>query len=399
MIKNASRQIRPWKATADDLDTFVYMILVDAGAEQSEMREFLYRDRNHLAVYSKAMFGVALHKVGDQEKLAMIRQNLSQFLVQDAENETAYLRLPENNYWWYWYGSDIEANAYYLKLLARVEPKGEVAPRLVKYLLNNRKHSTYWNSTRDTAVCVEAFADYLRASGEAQPQMVVQVWLDGEKKKEVEITGENLFSFDNKFVLTGVDVPAGQHVVELRREGPGSVYFNAYLTNFTLEDPIAKAGLEIKVERKFYRLVPEEKKVKVPGTRGQPLDQKVEKYRRELLANLTELKSGELLEVELEIDSKNDYEYVIFEDLKAAGLEAVELKSGYTHNGLGAYTEFRDNRVTFFVRALARGQHSISYRLRAETPGKFSALPAHAAAMYAPELKGNSDEMKLLVID
>ena len=31
--------------------------------------------------------------------------------------------------------------------------KGELAPRLVKYLLNNRKHATYWNSTRDTALC------------------------------------------------------------------------------------------------------------------------------------------------------------------------------------------------------------------------------------------------------
>ena len=103
--------------------------------------------------------------------------------------------------------------------------------------------------------------------------------------------------------------------------------------------------------------------------------------------------------MELLIESKNDYEYVIFEDMKAAGFEAVEVRSGYTRNGLGAYTEFRDNRVSFFVRRLARGNHSISYRLRAEIPGKFSALPAHAYAMYAPELKGNSDEIKLIVED
>jgi uncharacterized protein YfaS (alpha-2-macroglobulin family) len=51
------------------------------------------------------------------------------------------------------------------------------------------------------------------------------------------------------------------------------------------------------------------------------------------------------------------------------------------------------------VRALARGKHSVSYRLRAEIPGKFSALPTMASAMYAPELKGNSDEIKLLIED
>ena len=64
--------------------------------------------------------------------------------------------------WWYWYGSEYEAEAYYLKLLARTDPKGELARRMVKYLLNNRKNATYWNSTRDTALCIEAMADFIR---------------------------------------------------------------------------------------------------------------------------------------------------------------------------------------------------------------------------------------------
>ena len=106
-----------------------------------------------------------------------------------------------------------------------------------------------------------------------------------------------------------------------------------------------------------------------------------------------------MIEVELEIDSKNDYEYVIFEDLKAAGTESVEVQSGYTKGGLGAYVEFRDERVSFFMRQLARGKHSVSYRLRAEIPGQFGALPARAYAMYAPELKANSDEMKINITD
>ena len=32
-------------------------------------------------------------------------------------------------------------------------------------------------------------------------------------------------------------------------------------------------------------------------------------------------------------------------------------------------------------------------------PGRFSALPANGYAMYAPELKGNSDEIKLAIED
>jgi hypothetical protein len=265
--------------------------------------------------------------------------------------------------------------------------------------LNNRKHATYWNSTRDTAVCVEAMADFLRASGEERPEMTVEVWLDGQLQKAVEVTPATLFSFDNKFVLEGPAVKDGDHVVELKKRGRGPLYFNGYLTNFTLEDPITKAGLEIKVERKYYRLKKADKSIKAVGSRGQVVDEKVEKYEREPLADLAMLKSGELVEIELEIASKNDYEYIVFEDMKPAGFEAVDLRSGYTGNALGAYMEFRDNRVVFFVRGLARGNHSVSYRMRAEIPGKFSALPTKAWAMYAPELKANSDEIKLQVQD
>ena len=386
------------RSQANNLDALVYMVLVDAQVENDEMMEFLYRDRNHLAIYGKSMLGLALHKREEAEKLAMILRNIEQFLVEDDENQTAYLNLP-GGYWWYWYGSEFEAHAYYLKLLARTNPKGRVASRLVKYLLSNRKHATYWNSTRDTALCVEAMADYLKATGEDRPDMVVEVWLNGEKRKEVKITAGNLFTFDNKFVLYGADVTAGTNTLEVRKHGTGSIYYNAYLTNFTLEDYIKKAGLEVRVERKFYKLVPVDKQIKVASSRGEAVDQKVEKYKRIPLADLATLNSGDRVEVELVIESKNDYEYLIFEDMKAAGFETVEVRSGYNDNEMGAYMELRDNRVSFFVRHLARGRHSVAYRLRAEIPGKFSALPTRAYAMYAPELKGNSDEIKLWITD
>ncbi len=387
------------KQHADNLDAFVYMVLVDGDAENTEMRNFLYRDRTKVSVYAKGLFGLALHKIGDQEKLDMILRNIDQYLVQDEENETAYLKLPESDLWWYWYGSEIEANAYFLKLLARTDAKGERAPRLVKYLLNNRKHATYWRSTRDTAIVVEAFAEYLRATEELSPDMVVEIWLDGEKQHEAKITAENIFTFDGTFALTGKEVTAGAHQIEIRRQGRGPVYWNAYLTNFTLEDHITAAGLEIKVHRDVYKLVPKDKTIKAEGARGQALDQKVEAYDRVKLNNLDTVQSGDLVEVELVIESKNDYEYIVFEDKKAAGFEPVEVQSGYTRNGLGAYMELRDERVSFFVRQLARGKHSINYRLYAEIPGQFSALPAVAFAMYAPELKGNSEEIKLKIKD
>jgi uncharacterized protein YfaS (alpha-2-macroglobulin family) len=394
------------KPFADNLDALVYMVLAERRADltlnaddtMAKMRDYLYRDRTKLAVYSLATYGVALQAQGEQEKLAMVMRNLSQYVEQDDENQTAWLNLPQG-FWWFWYGSEYEAQAYYLKLLTATDPQSEIASRMVKYLLNNRKHATYWNSTRDTALVIEAFADYLQASGESEPDVAIEIWIDGQQRQQVKVTKENLFSFENKLVITGEELVAGKHTVEIRKQGESPVYFNGYLTNFTLEDDISAAGLELKVQRKFFKLTPTETSATVSGGRGEVVEQRVEKYNRSPLVNLAKLQSGDLVEVELTVESKNDYEYIMLEDMKAAGFEPVEVRSGYNGNELGAYLELRDERVVLFVRRLARGTHSVSYRLRAEIPGRFSALPTKAEAMYAPELKANSDEMKLQIVD
>jgi uncharacterized protein YfaS (alpha-2-macroglobulin family) len=59
--------------------------------------------------------------------------------------------------------------------------------------------------------------------------------------------------------------------------------------------------------------------------------------------------------------------------------------------------ELRYERVDFFVQRLTTGKHSLVYRVRAEVPGKFSALPARGDGVYAPELRANSDEFKVSV--
>jgi hypothetical protein len=345
------------------------------------------------------LLGLELHRVKRIEDRDAVLKNVEQFLVKDEENQTAYLNLGNGGYWWHWYGSEFEAHAAYLKLLSAVKPKSEEARGLVKYLVNNRKHATYWKSTRDTAYCVEAMADYLRASGETAPDMVVDVLLDGKKLKTVKISKENLFSFDGTAVVAGDILSAGEHTIELRKNGSGPLYANAYLTVFTLEDFITKAGLEVKVERSFYKLVAVDASQDVAGSKGQALTQKKEKFKRVPLKSGDAVTSGDLIEVELSIESKNDYSYLIFEDWKAAGLEPVEVRSGYNNNGLGAFMELRDEKVALFVRSLPRGRHNLSYQLRAEIPGTFSALPTRAEAMYAPELKANSDEMKIEVRD
>jgi len=121
-------------------------------------------------------------------------------------------------------------------------------------------------------------------------------------------------------------------------------------------------------------------------------------YARVPLKNGDAVASGDKIEVVLKLTAKNSYDYLAFEDMKPAGCEAMELRSGGRWaGGLCANLELRDEKVVFFIGMLEQGQHVLRYKLRAETPGHFHALPAKGFAMYAPEVKAISDEMRLRI--
>jgi uncharacterized protein YfaS (alpha-2-macroglobulin family) len=387
------------KIHSDALDAFARLVLGEAGRDSEPMLAFLHRDRAELPIYAKCLVGLEHHRKGDEARRDEVMRMISQFLKRDAENQTAYLNLGNTNYWWFWYGSEVEAHAWYLKLLAAVKPQDADTRGLVKYLVNNRKHASYWESTRDTAFAIEAIASYFKASGEDAPEMEVEVSVDGKSLRKVFINRENLFTYDNTLVLSGEAVTAGKHVVELRKTGKGALYANAYLEVFTLEDKLRAAGLEVKVNRRVSKLTELARETETPDASGQVVKQQAGRFRREPLTDGAAVKSGDRIEVELILESKNDYEYLIFSDAKAAGFEALDALSGYisSEGGFSAYMEPRDRTVDFFIRALPRGSHTLRYQLRAEAPGHYKALPATASAMYAPELRGNSEDIRLAV--
>jgi hypothetical protein len=141
--------------------------------------------------------------------------------------------------------------------------------------------------------------------------------------------------------------------------------------------------------------------------------------------------SGQRVEVVVTVETKNDYEYLMFEDLKPAGLEAVELVSGQPlyakriraseaeermekrvagkvaptvlppdSDAIGSawiYRELRDRKVAMFASRLEQGVWEIRYELRAEVPGTFHALPLIGQAMYVPEIRANSAEVRMTV--
>ncbi|UDQ98988.1 MG2 domain-containing protein [Lentisphaerota bacterium WC36G] len=315
-------------------------------------------------------------------------------LVIDNENQTAYLEDDTFNVYWYWQNSEIEAMSYYIKLLLATSSDNnnniKIASKMVKYLVNNRKNSTFWNSTRDTAIAIDAICEYLNYTDELNSNKTVKVFFNNKLIETFKFTKENLFTTNTKIVLNAKELKKGskpQIRIELENsDSNADVFFNAYLSYFSQEAYISKSGLELKVQRMFYRV-----------------DNKKDKEEFTLLKNDSMVQQGDEIMVIINATAKNDYEYLLFEDFKVAGFEPVEKNSGYQNIGLNFYVnsfvEFRFDRVCFFVERMPRGKSiQLSYRLKAETTGKFTALPLKAEAMYAPELKANSNQFNVKII-
>ena len=369
---------------AERLCYIAYALSHEKASEGAVVDE-LYEKRDDLNLYGKALLAMTLHNLGQAERADIAMQNIEQFLKRDRRKGTAYCPV-RSRHWWYWYNNEIETNAYILKAAAAIHPKADYLPELAKWLITHREGAR-WSSTKETAMCIFALADYMKNSGELSPDYDVEIDFDGTVKK-VHVDRDNMFAFDNRMIMLGDDVRSGTRKLNITKKGGGALYFSCFLKYFTKEEGIKGAGHGIEIKRTYHKLTPKRSKVVTARGEEERLD-----YDRAEINDGDMLTSGDEIEVTLEIASDNDYEYVVFEDFKPAGCEPTELKSGHRWGGgLGANMELRDEKVAFFVSWLAEGKHKISYRLRAEIPGKFHALPTNAYAMYAPKVRAISDE-------
>jgi len=252
---------------------------------------------------------------------------------------------------------------------------------IMKWLVYNRRGNR-WKSTRDTANAVYALSDFIRHTRELDPDYSVAVYVNDKKIRELRITRANALDLDGRITLGDADLRSGPNTIRIVKQGAGNLYYTTGMFFYTKEERIRGAGHEVFVRRSFAKVA---------------LDPN-NKERRTPLQYGARLNSGDRIEVTLEIEAKNDYEYLVFEDPRPSGCEPVDLRSGYRwRGGLGAYMEVRDEQTVFFVSRLRQGTHKITYRVRAEIPGIFNALPTRGYAMYIPEIRGISDEMRLSI--
>jgi uncharacterized protein YfaS (alpha-2-macroglobulin family) len=378
----------------------------------------LFEQRERLTPLSKAYLAMALSSAGEKEKAGVLIRNLENTVQIDAANGTArYKTAPQ---YWYWWNNDVETVALALRAFDQVEPNNKLVPMLMKWLTLQARASHY-RSTKETAEVVYTLADYVTKNKELDVDYTLKVGLNGKIARTYRVTKDNALFFDNRFITGDLFLENGANTLTIEKSGKGKVYWNAYTEYFSLEEPIKASGNELDISRKFYKLTrkavveeatsndmtttvavdaaPRRGRGGIIRPRPMPTPEEPE-YTRTEIKDSDEVTSSDLIEVELVVNAKNDYEYLVFEDMKAAGFEPVEVRSGQSYgDGLSSNVELRDEKVAFFVDRLPQGRRVLRYRVRAEVPGTFHALPTNGYAMYAPEVRAISDEMRVSVKD
>ena len=450
----------------------------------------LWNRRDQLNAYTRALFALAEHNLDNGEHAKILVENLENGVIRDERPDTSILisgvppglngqssnvlgtaHWGEDQIYWHWSEGGVEATAFGLRALLAIDPTNALVEPVSNWLIKNRR-GAQWSSTRDTAIVVLALNDYLRTSGELKADVEYEVFVNGSSIAKKKLSGADIFNAPSQFAVDPRLIKDTNEIWIRINQGsrdsrPTAIYFGAAAKFFSTEEPVTPAGNEIFVKREYFKLT------------GRPTLLKGLVYDKEPLSDGDSVKSGERVQAVLTIEAKNNYEYLLFEDLKPAGFEAVEVRSGesldakelksgavarkftntnssepsrtytvkagdnlsriakaqgvtvaalreansllnsrvrvgqklivplpqpppesdYTGRARWVYQELRDRKVAMFIDKLPQGTWEIRYDFRAEVPGQFHALPVVAQAMYVPEIRANSAEIRVNVVE
>ncbi|MBO5761359.1 MAG: hypothetical protein J6S53_07445 [Lentisphaeria bacterium] len=393
-MENRLIAINRKKALPSDTDALVLKVMTQCGRSVPPMEEKLLEKKNILSPYALALLGKTLKKNSPQRK--EILRNLYQFLEENKENGTAYLAVPVS-FSCFWYGNENMTNSAFLSLLLDEEPSSPLCTALARYLAVNIQYSPWRNSTRSLGKVLQSLGEYMLKNQEINVEMDIRIVLNGKEWKKVKTDRKNIwkgisFSMEEKSPEGKKFLHEGVNTLSISYTGKGSLLYHFALSCFSLEDKITSSGKELKLKRNYYKKIPVKSSSFMVDGKGAPVKVNEEKFIRKKLSAGEFIQVGDIVEVELITESGNDYDYVSLKDPLPAGFEYVKSVSGYKWDSfVPVYCEYGKSSADFFLRNLARGKGNISYEIRAQLPGIYTALPATGKGEYAPLLRANTE--------
>ncbi|UCH24670.1 MAG: hypothetical protein JSV66_12045 [Trueperaceae bacterium] len=376
-----------YRVVGEDAKAYAYYALARAGRSVDGIYRLTRLARQ--SPYGLALSSLAFDELGRRVEA---RLYLDALLARVTETDRAAFWEPEVPRY-YWNDDAVEATAFGLEALVRLAPDHPLIPKIVSWLLLQRRGSR-WVSTKDTAAVVKAALKLAEQTGEETFDYGVRVRLNGQVLEERRIEGQETGSF----VVPLNDLLPRTNQLEVAVEGEGTLYASASV-HYVAEDTAVELQRGLTVERTFEALTP----VFDP-------DEQRYLYQRSPLGETSTV--GEYVLVTVEITPEDDYRYVLVNEPLPAGYRVIENdlafriagltpRFGYDYYGWNYWydgRDVRDERVDYYFSSLTQPV-TFTYLLRAETPGTFTSLPTQAWLMYQPEVRGLGAERLLMVVE
>ncbi len=328
--------------------------------------------------YLQAMTALTLSRTGNKTVAGAIIKSLKETAIRNDELGIYWKNVRRS---WWWQEAPIEQHALLVEAFEEVGADKEMVDGIRTWLLTN-KQTNRWESTKATA---EACYALLLRGGE---------WLSDNPEVKIVLGPSTVSSAAGKEAGTGYiktsipgdKVSPAHGKIELSVTGSAAVssrpsWGGVYWQYFEDLDKITFSETPLKLKKQLF--------VETNTDHGPVLRP---------LENGNEVKVGDKVKVRVELSVDRDMEYVHMKDMRASGLEPVNVISSYKwQGGLVYYESTKDAATNFFFNYLPKGKYVFEYPLNVSHQGDFSNGVTTIQCMYAPEFTAHSEGIRLIV--
>jgi uncharacterized protein YfaS (alpha-2-macroglobulin family) len=329
------------------------------------------------SLYAKGLMALVLNRKGDKINASKILKSLKETSI---TNDELGMYWKENSSSWYWYQAPIETQALLIEAFSEIEKDSKTIDNLKIWLLKN-KQTNQWKTTKATTEAV--YALLLQGSDWLSVTEMVDVVLGGETISPSTLENVKVEAGTGyyKTSWSASDITPKMAEVKLTKKGNGIAWGSLYWQYFEDLDKITSAETPLKLKKKLF--------LKANTDKGEQITE---------ITSETHLKVGDLVRVRIELRSDRAMEFIHMKDMRAAGLEPINVLSQYKwQDGLGYYESTKDASTNFFFDYLPKGVFVFEYDLRVNNAGNMSNGITTIQSMYAPEFSSHSEGLKINV--
>ncbi|WP_299679460.1 alpha-2-macroglobulin family protein [uncultured Dokdonia sp.] len=329
------------------------------------------------SIYEKALLALVNYRLGN---VAMSKKILTGLKESAVQSEINGMYWKDNRSGWYWYEAPIETQALLIEAFDEVLKDQETVEELKIWLLQQKRTSD-WKTTKATAAATYALLMTGNSFTSLDDTTQIEMQTSELQKRMDEAPREQGTGYV-KAVWNSDDVTTSLGKATIKNQGTTVGYGGMYWQYFEDLDKIEKTEGAVLNMSKALFLVDKSNPTK-------PLQE---------ITNKTPLQLGQTIKVRLTVNVKSTMEFVHLKDMRASGLEPIDVISRHKYqDGLSYYQSTRDAATHFFFDNLPMGTYVLEYELRVNNKGVFSNGVSTIQSMYAPEFSGNTSGKKITV--